>query len=147
MASASDVLKQLRTELLADSTLMGLLGSNDILREFPKSAKDPPFIVWLLNNRNPDEEVSGVGSSRPNYEFDLFVINPWDADPIYDHLKQNWTIPEEKTTGITVSGARIDLLHFSDLIEVPGTLLEFSSGQLLHQFTIPIGMKIVLSEV
>ncbi len=147
MASASDVLKQFRTELLADSTLMGLLGSNDILREFPKSAKDPPFLLMLLNNRNPDEEVSGVGSSRPDYEFDLFVVNPWHADPIYDHLKQNWTIPEEKATGITVSGARIDLLHFSDLIEVPGTLLELSSGQLLHQFTIPITMKIVLSEV
>ena len=147
MATASTVVKQLRTELLADSVLMGLLGSNDILREFPKSPKDPPFIVMLSNNRNPDEQVSGVGSSRPDYEFDLFVVNPWDADPIYDHLKQNWTIPEEKNVGITSGGARIDLLHFADLIEVPGVLLELSTGQLLHQFTIPLAMKIVLPEV
>ncbi len=147
MATASTIFKQLRTDLIDDSTLMGLLGSNDILREFPKSAKDPPFIVWLINNRNPDNQISGVGASRPNCEFNLFVVNPWDADPIFDHLKQNWTIPEEKATGITSGGARIDLLHFDDLIEVPGNLLELSSGQLLHQFTIQMTMRIILPEV
>ena len=147
MATASDVIAQLRTDLLADSTFTGLLGTNDILRTFPSQPKKPPFIVMVANARNPQNQISGVGIHRAEYEFDLFVSNPWDADPIYDHLEQNFTIPRENQAEITNSSASIDILEFNNMIEVPGNMAQMSNGQVLKLFVITFDMRIVLPEV
>lgn len=143
----SEVFAQLRTDLLDDHELAALLGeTNGIFREWPQGAHRKPFILITFDNLNPQTVIDGVGVYRPDVSFDVIVINPWDAGPIYHTLESRWTIPKERSSPIVSTNFVIDILQFSDMIEVTGRPLEeVDTGQQVRQFTITASMRITVA--
>lgn len=132
MPSIDEVFIKMRTDFLADPGLTTLLGQNDgIFRSFPAGNNNKPFLILNLDTRNAQTQISGAGVYRPDFTIDVFSFDHWEADKIYSHLVQNWTIPEERPAGIVSTNYRIDILRFPDMIELPGRVTEADTGEQL----------------
>lgn len=143
MADIADIFKQLRTDLLNDSTFAGMLGeTNGIYAAYPKTAKTKPIIVMMIDTGNPQSQISSPGIYRPDLAFDVFTLNPYNAHAIFTYLQENWDIPKKRATAITTADWRITLMRFTDLIEVEGKFGEVATGDIVRQFHITVNLRI-----
>ena len=144
MADLAEIYDKFRTTLLADVPFVALLGETlGVYRVYPAGVNDKPFTILNIDNQNHQTQISGTGVYKPTITLDIITINPWDADPIYAHLVENYTIPKSRVGGIASTNYVINLLSFPDMIEVTGQLQEVDSGSPIRMFTVSVVMRIV----
>lgn len=143
MADYTQVQKQLRTDMLADTTLTALLGdTKSIYLKNPSGIFSKPFLIMRFSNMGPQTQISGVGVYRSLLAWGLYVLNPWQAGPIFSHLEKNWSIPITKPEGVASTNYRIDNLVWNEIVEIPGVLELTSDGGPVHEFSISSNIRI-----
>lgn len=142
-ASLDEIFDQLVSDLLADTTLTGLLGDTDqIFGQFPGIKPKPPFIVVSFDPLGPQTELSGTGVYRPISQWDIVAATLKEQEQIFSHLEDQWTIPNNKSTPVTSTNYRIELLEFRDTLPIrPPRQLE--TDQQLRQKALTVAMRIV----
>ena len=130
--------------MLEDTVLTALLADNkSIFRTFPATTLKKPFLIIQFPNMNPQVQITKPGVYRPNVTWDIIVIDPFKAPPIFVHLQDNWSIPLTKPEGVSSTNYSLTKMQFDDMIEVPGVLEETDGGQHVRQFSVPTSMRIV----
>ena len=144
MADVSEIFKQLRNDLVADASLLALLGKRSkIYRKYPAGVHQKPFIILNIDRLNPQTQVDGTGEYRPDMTFDIIVLDPYDAGTIFTYLEENWSIPVERAAAIVSTDYRMDSLVFGDLIEVPGKFQETAGGKPVTMFSAQVRSRVI----
>lgn len=116
----SEILIQLRDDLLADSDLTDLLGSADaIYAGSPDTKPVYPIIVLSMPATNSQSDGGFTGLWRPDLQFDLLAISIYQCRAISGYLQEAWSIPANNATRIASTNFKVDLLRHVNDIELP----------------------------
>lgn len=143
----SEVWKGIRTALLTDTDLTGLLGTTDnIIRVWPRTKLTYPLIEMVVRNYEPDTELTGIGKYQPSLQLNIYAAHPDTIDQILNVLQHNWSIPLTRAASITTTHFRIDRLDWMDPIPVgPVRLLNDETDVL--QLSIEANLRVVRTSV
>jgi len=118
----SEILKQLRTDLLADTNLTAMLGSTDaIYFGRPRTKAAYPLIVLSVNATNPQGDGGFTGLWRADLQLDILAVGSrYPCFAIDGYLQQAWSIPANRSTLVSSANFRLTMLRHVDTIDVPG---------------------------
>ncbi len=143
MFDLGEIWKTLRTTLLTDATLVGMLGQPDgIFREFPRDRVTFPILVIEPESSNP-QPVSAPGLWRPAVRIDIYTADPYKADAIDGRLRGAWSIPETRTTEIASDHLRLTQLQFGTLRRI-GLLRVIDTDEDVTRFSIACTTRVIV---
>ena len=110
----SEIWIALRSALLADATLTGLLASNtSIYRGEPHAEVAFPHIVIDEGPDNPQTSRSFTGLWRPDLTVTVYAVDRDRCEAIVAVLDERWTIPINKTDAVVSTNLRLTQLRRS----------------------------------
>lgn len=141
--NVGEVVKGLRNALLADLTLRAMLGAVDAFYLDIPAGKVPfPCLILDVKNWNPQTKVSATGVYRPQWQLDIFAVNPYDAMELWGRLENAWTIPLGRPTPIETDSYRITQMVWGNAVDA-GPFRVVDSGEQVRMWACELGLKIV----
>jgi hypothetical protein len=115
----SELWTALRTAMLADSTLVALLGGSDaIYRAWPnKSVAFPIIVIRCQTDGPPNDGGTIVDLWRPSVELDIYAATMGRCEAIQGRLDESWTIPHNKPAGVTSTNFALNLFKRRNSID------------------------------